>query len=141
MLPDMTSRIAAIALYAVDPGPVAAFWAAALGWEVVDEDEEGIGLGAPDGSWPRLDVLRVPEGKAVKNRLHLDLRADGTTAAEELARLEALGVRRVDVGQPDDVTWVVLADPEGNELCLLQRTVAEARAAEAAESAEPAGEG
>ncbi len=128
----MTSRIAAIALDAVDPAPVAAFWGEVLGWGVVDEDGTGVSLGPADGSWPRLDVLRVPEGKAVKNRLHLDLRADGTTTAEELARLEALGARRVDVGQSDDVTWVVLADPEGNELCLLRRTVAEARAAEGA---------
>ncbi|MEJ5943769.1 VOC family protein [Pseudokineococcus basanitobsidens] len=119
----MTSRIAAIALDAVDPGPVADFWCAVLGWQRVDEDEEGISIAAAPGSWPTIDVLVVPEQKAVKNRLHLDVRADGTSAADELARLEALGARRADVGQGPDVTWVVLADPEGNELCLLSRTV------------------
>lgn len=122
-MPAMTSRLAAIALDSVDPRPVADFWCAVLGWEVVDEDETGISIAAAAGSWPTIDVLRVPEAKTVKNRLHLDLRADGASTAEELARLEVLGARRVDVGQGEDVTWVVLADPEGNELCLLSRTV------------------
>ena len=57
----------------------------------------------------------------------MDLRADGVSRNEELIRLLALGAQRVDVGQPPDVSWVVLADPEGNEFCLLQRTVEEAR--------------
>ncbi len=60
----------------------------------------------------------MPEAKSGKNRLHLDLRADGDRDAE-LARLLALGARRVDVGQAPDVSWTVLADPEGNEFCLL----------------------
>jgi hypothetical protein len=67
----------------------------------------------------------VPEGKSVKNRLHLDVRADGSTTAQELERLLALGARRADVGQGPDVSWVVLADPEGNEFCLLSRPVQE----------------
>ncbi len=65
----------------------------------------------------------------MKNRLHLDLRADGTTQAEEVDRLLALGATRVDVGQRADVSWVVLADPEGNEFCVLQRSVQEVEAA------------
>jgi len=129
----MTSRLAALALDSTDPRPVADFWCAVLGWQVVDEDETGVGIGAPDGSWPTIDVLRVPEPKRSKNRLHLDLRADGTSTADELARLESLGARRVDVGQGDDVTWVVLADPEGNELCLLSRTVQDVEREAAAE--------
>ena len=74
-----------------------------------------------------IDVVPVPETKTVKNRLHLDLRADGMPTADELVRLLALGARRVDVGQAPDATWVVLSDPEGNEFCLLSRTVQEAR--------------
>jgi hypothetical protein len=74
-----------------------------------------------------IDVVPVPEHKTVKNRLHLDLRADGMPTADELERLLALGARRVDVGQAPDATWVVLSDPEGNEFCLLSRTVQEAR--------------
>ena len=77
------------------------------------------------GSAPPIDVCAVPEARTVKNRLHLDLRADGSTTAQELQRLLALGARRVDVGQGPDVTWMVLADPEGNEFCLLGRTVHE----------------
>jgi len=84
-----------------------------------------ISIAAPDRSWPTIDVLAVPEGKVTKNRLHLDLRADGVSTAEELDRLLSLGARRVDVGQPPDASWVVLADPEGNEFCLLSDPVQE----------------
>ena len=61
---------------------------------------------------------RLHESKSVKNRLHLDLRPDDQAA--EVARFETLGARRVDVGQTGDVTWVVLADPQGNEFCILR---------------------
>ncbi len=90
---------------------------------MVDEDSDGVSIAPRDRSWPTIDFLLVPEEKTVKNRLHLDLRADGTSTTEELERLLALGARRADVGQEPDVTWVVLADPEGNEFCLLSRTV------------------
>jgi hypothetical protein len=123
----MTSRIAVIAIDAVRPRLVADFWCNVLGWRVVGEDDDGVvGIAPPDGSWPTIDVCPVPEGKAVKNRLHLDLRADGVSTADELERLLALGARHEDVGQDADATWVVLADPEGNEFCLLARTVQEA---------------
>ncbi|MBP1137276.1 hypothetical protein JOE31_003508 [Arthrobacter sp. PvP023] len=124
----MPSRIASIAIDAVRPRVVADFWCNILGWHVVDEDEGVISIGPSDGSWPTIDVVPVPETKSVKNRLHLDLRADGMSTADELERLLALGARRTDVGQGPDVTWVVLSDPEGNEFCLLSRTVQEARA-------------
>ena len=65
----------------------------------------------------------MPEGKTIKNRLHFDLRADGVSTAQELDRLLALGARRTEVGQGPDVSWVVLSDPEGNEFCLLSRSV------------------
>ena len=119
----MTSRLAVVAVDAHDVRRVADFWCAVLGWQVRDEGDGGIGIGPVDGSGPGIDVLAAPDDKVVKNRLHLDLRADGTTTAEELARLEGLGATRVDVGQPADATWTVLADPEGNEFCLLHRTV------------------
>ena len=122
----MTRRLAALALDAVDPEPVARFWREVLGWQELDRDETGISIGPPDGIGPGMDVLRVPETKTVKNRLHLDLRADGTSRDEEVERLLGLGARHADVGQGPDVSWVVLADPEGNELCLLSRTVQEA---------------
>jgi hypothetical protein len=124
----MSSRLAVIAIDAVRPRVVAEFWCAVLGWQVVEEDGDGISIAPPDGSSPTIDVFAVPEGKTVKNRLHFDLRADGTTASEELERLLALGARRADVGQGADVSWVVLEDPEGNEFCLLSRSVQDVRA-------------
>jgi hypothetical protein len=119
----MTSRIAVIAIDAVDPRLVAEFWTGALGWRIVEEDDGVLSLGPADSSWPTIDVVQVPERKGVKNRLHFDLRADGSTADEEVTRLLALGARPADVGQPADVSWTVLADPEGNEFCVLSRSV------------------
>jgi len=112
-------------LDAVDPRAVAGFWTAVLGWEVVEDSNEGISLAAPNRDFPLLDILPVPESKQVKNRLHLDLRADRSSFVAEIDRLEGLGAQRVDIGQGPDVTWVVFADPEGNEFCLLRRTVQE----------------
>ncbi|WP_247040135.1 VOC family protein [Arthrobacter rhizosphaerae] len=119
----MPSQLAVIAIDAIQPQVVADFWCAVLGWHVVDEDTDIISIGPHDSSWPSIDVIAVPEGKTVKNRLHFDLRADGVSTSEELQRLLALGARRTDVGQGRDVSWVVLSDPEGNEFCLLSRSV------------------
>ena len=83
--------------------------------EVVLEPPAGSPL---DGVAPDLLFLRVDDERVIKNRLHLDLRPDDQAA--ELRRLEALGATPVDIGQGDDVTWVVLADPEGNEFCVLR---------------------
>lgn len=121
----MPARISCICIDAVAPRIVAGFWAAVLGWEAVEDSDEGISLASPGRELPTLDILPVPEAKRTKNRLHLDLRADGTTFEAELGRLEGLGARRIDVGQGPDATWVVLADPEGNEFCLLRRSVQE----------------
>jgi Glyoxalase-like domain len=122
----VTSSLAAIAIDAVNPRVVADFWCVVLGWVVLEEDEGGVSIGSPEGSWPTIDVCRVPEAKAVKNRLHFDLRADGVGRPAELQRLLDLGAKPVSVGQQPDVSWVVLADPEGNEFCLLARTLQEA---------------
>ena len=119
----MPSQLAIVAIDAVRPRVVADFWCAVLDWRVVDEDSDIISIAPRDKCWPSIDVIAVPEGKTVKNRLHFDLRADGVSTAEELERLLALGARRTDVGQGPDVSWVVLGDPEGNEFCLLSRTV------------------
>ena len=117
----MPSRLAAIVIDAVHPQLIAGFWCEVLGWQVVEEEEGVITIAAADGSWPTIDVAPVPESKTIKDRLHLDLRADGTSTAAELDRLYGLGARPADVGQPADASWVVLADPEGNEFCLLLR--------------------
>jgi len=124
----MTIRMQAISFDAHDPAAQGRWWAAALGWRLTYEEDDEVVLEPPAGS-PEDGVaadilfLRVPEEKAVKNRLHLDLRP-GDQAAE-VARFEALGARRVDVGQGADVSWVVLADPEGNEFCILRALTAE----------------
>lgn len=124
----MVSRIATITIDAVEPRKVADFWAAALGWQILDDDPDVLTIGPPDGAGPTIDIASVLERKAVKNRLHFDLRADGSSADEEIDRLLKLGARRVDVGQPADVSWTVLADPEGNEFCVLAGSVQEVRA-------------
>jgi Glyoxalase-like domain len=119
----MDIRIQCLCIDSPDPSKVASFWAEALGWRRTFDEPDEVCLEPPagspeDGVAPDLLFLRVPEGKAVKNRLHLDLRPKDQAA--EVARLEALGARRTDVGQSDEVTWVVLADPDGNEFCVLR---------------------
>ena len=119
----MSLRIQCVNIDACDPALLAAFWQEALGWRRTHDGPDEIVLEPPagspqDGVVPDLLVARVPEEKAGKNRLHLDLRPDDQAA--EVDRLVALGARPVSVGQGDDVTWVVLADPEGNEFCVLR---------------------
>ena len=99
-----------------DPVRVATFWAAALGYDVVFEADDEIAIAKNDHTEPGLVFVPVPEGKTVKNRLHIDLNPDDQAA--EVARLESLGAKREDIGQ-GDVRWVVMADPEGNEFCVL----------------------
>lgn len=122
----MTSVLANIAVDCTDPDRLAQFWCAVLGWEVLESDDGIVSIGLPGGpgSGPGhpagIDLLEVAEPTAGKNRLHLDLRAaPGTSAQEELARLDSLGATRADVGQDPGVSWTVLADPEGNVFCLL----------------------
>jgi catechol 2,3-dioxygenase-like lactoylglutathione lyase family enzyme len=119
----MSLRIQCVCIDCADPAALARWWADVLGWRVTaDEGDEAV-IEPPagsreDGVVPDVVFLRVPEPKAVKNRLHLDLRPVDQQA--ELARVEALGAKRVDIGQGDDKTWVVYADPEGNEFCVLR---------------------
>jgi catechol 2,3-dioxygenase-like lactoylglutathione lyase family enzyme len=115
----MTSRITNICIDTPDPPALAAFWCSVLGWHVVAQPGDGVRIAGADGMVPAVDFLPVSETKTVKNRLHLDLRADGANTSAELRRLLGLGATRVEVGQPAAATWVVLADPEGNEFCLL----------------------
>jgi catechol 2,3-dioxygenase-like lactoylglutathione lyase family enzyme len=113
-----------------DPVAQAGWWAEVLGWEVAHQDggstlvpppavgADGVGASS---SGAILEFVPVPDPKQVKNRLHIDVAppVDGDQASE-VARLESLGARRVDVGQrPSESSWVVLADPEGNEFCVL----------------------
>jgi predicted enzyme related to lactoylglutathione lyase len=99
-----------------DPASLARFWAEVLGFKVTFEEDDEVAIEAPDERGPAVLFLRVPDAKTVKNRLHFDLNPDDQRA--EVARVLALGAREVDIGQKE-VSWVVLADPEGNEFCIL----------------------
>ena len=112
----------AITIDSADPPTLARWWAELLGWRVTYEDDHQVAVepaaGSPeDGVSADLLFLKVADDKAGKNRIHLDLRPDDHDA--EVARAEALGAQRVDIGQ-GEVSWVVFADPEGNEFCVLR---------------------
>ena len=109
-----------------DPQAVSAFWTDALGWTVVDEDPNGVMIAPQRDHKPGIHPVYFqanPDEKLIKNRWHFDLAPNDQDA--EVARLEALGARRVDIGQ-GDVPWVVMADVEGNEFCVLTSLPAEA---------------
>lgn len=112
----MTLRLDCIAVDAHDPEALGRWWGELLGWEVEVDDDGDVAVGPPGGGATLL-FLGVPDDKVVKNRLHLDLRPDDRDA--EVARAQAMGATRVDIGQGEQ-TWVVLADPEGNEFCILR---------------------
>lgn len=121
----MAAVLREIVVDCADPRAVAGFWSAVLGWPVTEAAHGFFWLssnGRPDGPPPLVVFVPVPEPKTVKNRLHIDLCPSGCDQAEELERLLGLGAVRVDVGQ-GDAPWIVLADPEGNEFCLLARRV------------------
>ena len=120
----MATRLVQIAINARDNSAIGRFWAEALGWKVTGDQPgetnvEPEGFAYPDPIALCIDVLAVPEPKTVKNRVHIDLAT--TSAAHQadlVARLGDLGATPADVGQ-GDVSWTVLADPEGNEFDVL----------------------
>lgn len=101
---------------AADPVALGHWWSEALGWVVVNEDPDEFEIRPAPDRLPGLIFEPVAEGKAGKNRLHLDFRPDDQEA--EVARLLALGARHADIGQGEQ-PWAVLADIEGNEFCVL----------------------
>ena len=105
-----------IVVDAVDSERLAAFWSAALDWPVAFSDPGEVAIEPPDDAGPAMLFIQAAEPKAGKNRLHLDLSCDDQDA--EVRRLEGLGARRIDIGQ-GATSWVVMADPEGNEFCVL----------------------
>ena len=102
---------------ATDPAALARFWAAVLDYPIVYEAPDEVVVAKDEHSYPGLIFVLVPEAKSVKNRLHIDLNPDDQAA--EVERIVGLGATRADIGQGDEVSWVVLADPEGNEFCVL----------------------
>ncbi|GIF68502.1 lactoylglutathione lyase [Asanoa ishikariensis] len=128
----MTSRFTELAVDCHDPERLAAFWCEVLDFKVIERSGGKVEI----GSWvptveevrarqlaPTVLFVRVPEGKAVKNRLHLDISPIDRSTQNEVTRLLGLGATMANVGQGSDQNWEVMADPEGNEFCVL-RTLA-----------------
>src|SRR6201996_6200110 len=122
----MPTRLVHLVVDAADPPALARFWADALGWVIGDvaDDEVDVwpeGYSYPDPVALPLVFVPVPEPKQVKNRVHLDLASTSANhQPEQVARLRDLGATPADIGQEPDVPWTVLADPEGNEFCVLE---------------------
>ena len=124
----MASKFTELAIDCADPHALARFWCAVLDYEVQGDDGGVVTIGSPlvpEGKKrlgpvpPTLTFARVPEGKIVKNRVHLDVNPTDREQDEEIRRLLDLGARHADVGQTGEESWVTLADPEGNEFCVL----------------------
>src|SRR3954454_5888573 len=129
----MSSRLTEISIDCAEPARLADFWCGVLGYGILDATDDLIEIGpdhGPDAEVleavrrgplaPTIFLARVPEAKTVKNRVHFDVSPVDRTQAEEVARIEALGATRADIGQSGEESWVVLADPEGNEFCVLR---------------------
>ena len=115
----MTSTIDTLTIDCADPSRVAAFWCSALGYELVETDPESAEIRDPSGAgWPLLFQV-VPEGKAVKNRLHLDIRASASMAAE-VDRLKGFGATEQRLVEEGGSFWTIMLDVEGNEFCVLR---------------------
>jgi len=120
-------RITELVLDAHDPDLLARFWCTVLGYVELDRVDGSIEIGPPQagfgGPQPTIVIDRTDEPKSGKLRLHIDVNATDRDQEAELDRLLAAGARRADIGQTGNESWHVLADPEGNEFCLLRRQV------------------
>jgi Glyoxalase-like domain len=114
----VASRFTELCIDCSNPEELAKFWCEVLDYEITDKDDEIVEIRGPRESGPSILFARVPEKKSVKNRLHIDVSPRDREQGAEVERIKALGATPVDVGQ-GDVSWVVLADPEGNEFCVL----------------------
>ncbi|NUW36419.1 VOC family protein [Nonomuraea sp. SMC257] len=124
----MACRITELVLDCRDPEGLAAFWCEVLGYVVLERPDDGsveIGPEKTGAGWlqPTLVLSPAEEPRSGKLRLHIDVNATDRDQDAELDRLLALGARPADVGQTGEESWHVLADPEGNEFCLLRRRV------------------
>lgn len=121
----MTMKINHITIDCQEPFVIAAFWQQAMGWSEDPDDpnlpeQDAAYIESPDGS-QNLLFLRVPEGKTVKNRVHIDISSTDTTRDAEVERLVALGASVFDdLRNPDGTGWVTMQDPDGNEFCVVR---------------------
>ena len=109
-----------IVIDAHDLPRLAEFWSAVLGWPILSEREREIVIGASVDAPIGICLMPSPDAKVTKNRVHLDLTTEVEDRDAEIERCLALGATRVDVGQTGEESWVVLADPEGNEFCVVR---------------------
>ena len=115
----MASLVDTLTVDCADPRRVAEFWCRVLDYEITDEDEGDVEIRDPAGKgWPFLFQV-VPEGKTVKNRLHLDL-SPPSTMRGEVERVSALGATTFRFVEDGGSFWTVMLDPEGNEFCILR---------------------
>jgi predicted enzyme related to lactoylglutathione lyase len=116
----MPVRLHHIVVDAHDLPRLARFWAQALGWQILSEREHEIVIGTSENAPVGMCFMPVTDRKTVKNRVHLDITTASHDRDQEIDRLLALGARRVDIGQTGEESWTVLADPEGNEFCVIR---------------------
>ena len=116
----MPVRLHHIVIDAHDLPGLARFWTQALGWKILSEREREIVIGTDENAPVGICFMPVTDPKTVKNRVHLDLTSSAADRLQEIDRLLALGARRVDIGQTGTESWTVLADPEGNEFCVVR---------------------
>jgi len=116
----MPVRLHHIVIDTYDLPGLARFWTQALGWQMLSERDGEIVIG-PDVNAPiGICFMPVTDAKTVKNRVHVDLTTSAADRDQEIDRLLALGARRADIGQTGEESWAVLADPEGNEFCVVR---------------------
>lgn len=116
----MASRYTELCIDCADPEKLAEFWCEVLDYKITERDDDEVEIKGSRDTDPSILFARVPEKKTVKNRLHIDLSPSDREQDAEVERIKALGATPVDIGQ-GDVSWVVLADPEGNEFCVLSQ--------------------
>ena len=125
----MTSIVQTVTFDCARPAELARFWNQVTGWPIHEESDDEEALLTTPAPLPAVLFVRVPEGKAAKNRMHFDLRPDDVTRDEEVRRLVGLGATiQTDLRNADGTGWAVMADPEGNEFCV-ERSEAERRTA------------
>ena len=116
----MPVRLHHIVIDAHDLPKLARFWTQALGWQVLSEREREIVIGTDENAPVGICFMPVTDQKIVKNRVHLDITTEAQDRDQEIDRLLGLGAQRVDVGQTGKESWTVMADPEGNEFCVIR---------------------
>jgi predicted enzyme related to lactoylglutathione lyase len=116
----MPVRLHHIVIDAHDLPKLARFWTQALGWKVLSERDREIVIGTDENAPVGICFMPVTDQKIVKNRVHLDITTEAQDRDREIDRLLGLGAQRVDVGQTGKESWTVLADPEGNEFCVIR---------------------